>query len=304
MTAIFNNQSVRDLAWAVSSPPLISNSSHYCAWPESEWYRQIFEETLPWLKTLDADPAELDELLASQKDRRLGKYFETLWYFWLSHHQHYDVVENNVQIIIDGETLGEIDFIVFDKTTKKTIHWELAVKFYLGAGNTREMCNWYGPNLRDRLDIKVEHLISRQSVISKDQRVVQWLTSQGIRIDQCTVILKGRLYFPWAAKQAGCLIRTMLPLQCSQELLYGWWFQRCEFDEEFDYRQQFEPLINNGWLEKIPTDTRKDLHTKMDIFKAVSTKEVRLPLHVQLCSARHSWDRAFLVEPGWPRSDS
>ncbi len=53
------------------------------------------------------------------------------------------------------------------------------------------MINWHGPNLRDRLDIKVDHLLHRQSVISRDQRVAQWLKRRDLQIDSCAVILKG-----------------------------------------------------------------------------------------------------------------
>ncbi len=110
----FKHQSVRDLAWAVSSPPLVSKLTDSCLWPESEWFQQLYEQSLPWLLAVDDDPAELDALIAEQKDRRLGKYFETLWLFWLRHNQPYQLIENNLQVIIDGETVGEIDFIVFD----------------------------------------------------------------------------------------------------------------------------------------------------------------------------------------------
>jgi len=197
----FRHQCVRDLAWAIASPPLhsqvVSKAPQHCVWPTSQWYQQLYDESLPWLKKLDSDPSALEALIGKQRDRRLGKYFETLWFYWLKFSPRYEIVENNVQVIIDGETLGEIDFIVFDKITRQTIHWELAVKFYLGHGDTREMKNWHGLNLRDRLDIKVDHLLHKQSMISKDRRVKQWLHRHKIKIDQCAVILKGRLYYPW-----------------------------------------------------------------------------------------------------------
>ena len=292
----FTQQSVRDLAWAISSPPLMSQISQQCIWPQRDWYHQLYIESLPWIKRLDNDPSELDELLANQKDRRLGKYFETLWYFWLCNQSRYDIVENNVQINIGGETLGELDFILFDNKEKKTLHWELAVKFYLGVGDTREMSNWHGPNLRDRLDKKVEHLVSRQSVISQDRRVVEWLAGQGIKIDRCAVILKGRLYFPWSARRAGTPMAAMLPLECSSSLLYSWWFTPAEFDAEFDEQQQFMPLINSGWLERISTKPTNGYYAKMGIFEAVRDGEVRFPLHIQVVSNCFNWDRVYITQ--------
>jgi len=299
----FRHQSVRDLAWAVSSPPLISQTSSSCLWPDGQWYRQMYEETLPWLKSVDDDPAELEQQLDNQKDRRMGKYFETLWYYWLSHHPRYQLIENNLQVIIDGETLGEIDLIVFDRITGRTMHWELAVKFYLGLGDTRELSSWHGPNLRDRLDKKVEHLLSKQSVLSRNPRVADWLKQQGISIDQCSVILKGRLYYPWdsiaSMYPARRSTEMISPTLCAPEHLYSMWLSQSKFDEVFDDKQCFLPLINRGWMERISTQCVRKSYTKNDIFKTVSNDVMRFPLQVQLSNPRHSCDRVFLVADDW-----
>ena len=297
----FKHQSVRDLAWAVASPPLITQPEHGCLWPDSRWYQQAYLQTLPWLNALDDDPAELDNLLAGQKDRRLGKYFETLWYFWLSHHPRYQIIENNLQVIIDGETLGEIDFIVLDKKTKQVLHWEVAIKFYLGVGDTAEMSNWHGPNLRDRLDIKVDHLLHRQSTITNNPRVAEWLAQRGIRIDGCAVILKGRLYYPWHSdvSWSDSSGRTS-PALCSADHLRGWWLNTEQFEQRFDNKQRFMPLINSGWLEKIPTNSVKKFYTKKRIFETLSNKILRLPLHLMLCDLEHTRDRVFLTAKNWP----
>lgn len=299
----YKHQSVRDLAWVVSSPPLILQHAHPCLWPQNKWFQQIAEDSLPWLASVDEDPGELDALIAGQKDRRLGKYYETLWFYWLSHNKRYDIVENNIQIIIDGETLGEIDFVLFDNVTRQTLHWEVAIKFYLGIGDTSEMCHWHGPNLRDRLDIKVQHLRHRQSLISKDQRVSHWLGMQGIHIDQCAVILKGRLYYPWDHLphyvKNGRQITPLMPAEGASGHLFSWWLTQSQFDEAFDKEQRFIPLINKGWLEKIPTPYEGELFSKKTIIETVSNKIMRFPLHVQLCNPHGSWDRAFIVSDNW-----
>lgn len=296
----FVHQSVRDMAWAIASPPLIRPRSSPCLWPNSHWFQKKYQETSAWMQQLDTDPAELNELLTRQKDRRLGKYFETLWFYWLSKHPRYAIVENNVQINIDGETLGEIDFIVFDKKSKKTMHWELAVKFYLAVGDTREMANWHGPNLGDRLDKKVAHLLQHQSIIGREPRVLQWLKSQGIAIDRCAVMLKGRLYYPWSLNQQMVQGKLDLPPECSPDLLYGCWFKQSELAAAFDDGQGYMPLLNQGWLERIPTDFQHEYYTKNKINDNESNNCLRFPLHVQLYKPCHSCDRAFLVDNNWP----
>ena len=300
----YKHQAVRDLAWAVSSPPLILQQSHPCLWPPADWFLQLAKDALPWLASIDEDPVELEALITGQKDRRLGKYFETLWFYWLSHNKRFDIVENNVQIIIDGETLGEIDFVLFDNVTRQTIHWEVAVKFYLGIGDTREMCHWHGPQLRDRLDIKVQHLRQRQSLISKDPRVSRWLSTQGIHIDQCAVILKGRLYYPWACfgqhGQNGRLATALMPAECAPGHLFSGWLTQSQFVEVFDESQLFMPLIDKGWLEKIPTHFEGELFNKKTLVEIISDDAMRFPLHVQLCNPHSSVDRVFIVDDDWP----
>lgn len=299
----FKHQSVRDLAWAISSPPLIAPVLPGCIWPRSKWYRQIYDESLPWLYLVDNDPSTLEALLNEQKDRRLGKYFETLWLYWLQHNDRYQLVEKNLQVVIDGQTLGEIDFIVFDNKTRQMLHWEVAVKFYLGVADTRIMSNWYGPNCRDRLDIKVEHLIKRQSMISQDEKVRQWLKQQGIHIDHCAVILKGRLYYPWQLKSVG-IDAASSPSHGAANHEYGWWLRPDQFEQEFDQPSCFRPLINQGWLEKIPTYADDMICSKDAIIETVSNKKYRLPLHLQLCNSRYDWDRVFLVGASWPEKNT
>ena len=308
----FKHQSVRDLAWVVLSPPLVSSASQSCHWPNADWYQRAYKESSSWLGELDMDPSELEALLDSQNDRRLGKYFETLWFYWFSKNPRYEVIENNLQIIIDGETLGEMDFIVLDKVTDKLVHWEVAVKFYLGLGDTREMCNWHGPNYRDRLDLKVNHLRQRQSMLSKDRRVEKWLQQKGLFIDQCAVILKGRLYYPWgdvpekvvlaaAQLKTGDLPRGLKsPVHSAPNHLFSWWFKESEFADVFGNKQRFAPLVKQGWMENISTLLTDEFFTKSDIFKTVSDNELRLPLQVQVRNPYHSKDRVFIVSDRWP----
>lgn len=327
----FKNQAVRDLAWAISTPPLLTSTLHHCSWPTSGWYQGLYQETLPWFKKLDQDCSSLDALISEQKDRRLGKYFETLWFYWLSHHPRYEIVEHNLQIIIDGETLGEIDFILFDKKTRKMLHWEVAVKFYLGVDDPRQMNNWHGPNLIDRLDIKFNHLLNKQSMISQDKRVAEWLQKKDLVIDQCAVILKGRLYYQWAQLEklqlemlqlkllppkllkpentkdttTEDIIKLYSPEQSCADHLHSKWLRKSEFDERFDNRSdqqtRFLPLINNGWMEGLPTAGIIETYSRAEIYKALSNKKLRLPLHLRLYQRGKAAERLFLVGESWPK---
>ena len=309
----FNNQSVRDLAWAVSSAPLIrqpliGHDGSECMWPDSHWFQSLYAQSIGLFEKADASPGELDELLAAQKDRRLGKYFETLWYYFFAHHPGYEILANNLQIIIDGRTLGEFDFIVLDRASGKTVHVEVAVKFFLatgdpGRGETRDMANWYGPNLRDRLDQKVDHLIQRQVRLASQPEVNGYLSKRGICIDGCMVFLKGRLFYPWQLKSHEAQLMDYAPLQCAEDHPYSWWLSCDQLDEVCDDEQCITPLISRGWMERIPTPSVKKSMTKSALFETVSNKNVRLPLLVQSCNPCHSWDRSFLTANDWPAEE-
>lgn len=298
----FKNSCVRDLAWAIASPPLVQVPGHDCQWLHADDYLQMYRQTRPWLEQLDRDPSALQALMAAQKDRRLGKHFETLWYFWLVHHPHYDVLANNLQVVIDGETLGELDFIVRDKRNGEIIHIELAVKFYLGLGDTRQMASWHGPGLKDRLDRKVEHLCEKQTRITHDQRVRQWLAAQGLVIDRCAVILKGRLYYPAGQLDPAHALDTSSvnsPLNAATGHLSAWWFRRAELDRFFTDMDVFWPLLNEGWLQRKPTSQLTKKLVKSDFFSPEFAENYRFPLHVQVCNPHFDCDIAFITGDSW-----
>lgn len=141
----FRHQIVRDLAWAIASPPLMILDDPGCRWYDDQWYQYQYSVSVPWLKALDRQPEQLQQRVDSLRDRRMGKYFETLWAFWLEQETRYEVIQQNLPLRGDGDTLGELDFLLLDKTTGKYLHWEMAVKFYLGVGDTRSQASWDGP---------------------------------------------------------------------------------------------------------------------------------------------------------------
>jgi hypothetical protein len=135
-TLSFKNQHVRDLAWALSSPALMHASGTPCKWYDDGWYRQVYRESADWLCGLEQSPAALADIIRQDKDRRLGRYFELLWAFWFEHSDRFDIIGQNIQIEHEGRTAGELDLVVHEHATGKNIHIELAVKFYLGLGDT------------------------------------------------------------------------------------------------------------------------------------------------------------------------
>jgi len=129
----FKNREVRDLAWTIVSPPLVSGDLNDTHWWCFEDCLTEFNDCLSELKALDKHPDPLIQHLSTLKNQRLGSIFEGYVGYWLKISPNYREIKQNIQIIEDNHTYGEIDFLIEDLHTHETIHLEVAVKFYLGS---------------------------------------------------------------------------------------------------------------------------------------------------------------------------
>ncbi len=95
---------------------------------------------------------------------RLGHLAEKIVSELIKSSTNYKVLYENVQVIEDKKTIGEIDFIIEEINTKQLIHMELAYKFYLFDPNhsSEPINNWIGPNRNDSLKEKLEKLKRKQ----------------------------------------------------------------------------------------------------------------------------------------------
>ena len=77
---------------------------------------------------------------------------------------NYEVLYENIQLIENKQTIGEIDFILSNQSTKELIHLELAYKFYLydPSVSSEIINNWIGPNRNDTLKEKLDKVKNKQ----------------------------------------------------------------------------------------------------------------------------------------------
>ncbi|MCL9773225.1 DUF1853 family protein [Vibrio sp. S4B1] len=92
---------------------------------------------------------------------RLGFLYQELCRRHFEQHPDYDVVAEEIQLQQDKKTLGAIDFLISNKRQSTLEHWEVAIKFYLLKDN-----RWYGPNAKDRLDMKLSRMLDHQLLMS------------------------------------------------------------------------------------------------------------------------------------------
>jgi hypothetical protein len=187
----FKHRCVQDLAWTIQSPAIISGIYNNSHWLSSSWWQNEYQACLPGLLALDHDPTPLKRTLSQLKTKRLGERFECFVEHWLSLSPNYQCLTKNLALRMNKQTLGEVDFIIQEIATGKIIHLEVAIKFYLGIDDLNLTRNWHGPNRKDRLDIKLNNLISHQTQLSK-----KYPDLIPYPIDESWCMIKGRMFYP------------------------------------------------------------------------------------------------------------
>lgn len=240
---MFKHRLVRDLAWVISSPPLISGKFNNTHWWSSRDCTKEYQDCLPALKALDKNPDPLITHINNIKARGLGHRFEALVSFWFKLSPNFILLESNIQVIIKGVTFGEIDFIIQDTYTKKIIHLEVSVKFYLGSPPFHDAFYWYGTNTKDQLGKKTQHLKEKQTQLATTHK--EFLRNRGFEITAKHCLLKGRLFYP--------LKVNIAPNDADSDHLRGRWVQH----QVKPNNELYYPLDKSNWLAKLEHD---DIH--------------------------------------------
>jgi hypothetical protein len=175
--------------------------------------------TLDWLLALDADPGELQRDLEAARVTRLGRYAECLLAWFLQHGPTARLIAANVPLRRAGLTLGECDFLVQTQAGRR-LHWELAVKCYLHAGDGRaQLADYVGPNLQDRFDLKLAHVLDHQLPLSAR---VEFATLGHVGPWEQQMFIKGWLFYPHGEA-------TSDPAEIDPAHARGWWATRTDW---------------------------------------------------------------------------
>ncbi len=151
----FHDPAVRDLAWLLFSPDLLSASRAGAP--------------LARPAALDRDPAVFHAQVHKPSLTRLGFYAEALLEYFLAHGPHARLILANVPLRTAGRTLSEVDFLL-ENVRGERLHWELAVKFYLHIGEgdgAATLAHYVGPNLQDRFDLKHARLVENSVGVAR-----------------------------------------------------------------------------------------------------------------------------------------
>ncbi len=284
------NPHVRDLAWAGFGPTLLKTADIQGAglrW-SSDW------ETL--LADLDRKPEPLLQFLGDTLSGRLGIYYERLWHYLLERDPDVEVIARNLPVREARQTLGEFDCIYYCHRRRRHVHLELAVKLYLAVPATGY---WLGPGGKDRLDLKLDHLLRKQIQLGQQPAAQQTLAAHGIGELTTAIDLKGYLFNASSA--------LPLPAGYNPEVAMESWYTLEEFGAL--------PPLPGDWLgwKMLPRKHWLAPHRHGGNAAAngeVSERTIRLhfeltgrPLLIAACDEiGEERRRCFITPPGWPES--
>jgi len=133
---------------------------------------------------------------------RLGHLAERIVSELIKSSLNFQVLYENIQIVEDKKTIGEIDFIIQNRNTNQIIHVELAYKFYLFDPNftSKPINNWIGPNRNDSLIEKLEKLKTKQFPLLYHNAAKQQFNNIELNKVSQALCLLVSLYIPFEYK--------------------------------------------------------------------------------------------------------
>ncbi|MAC34580.1 MAG: hypothetical protein CME38_13400 [Haliea sp.] len=295
---------LRHLKWLCTAPSLLVPPEH--ADGQSALLHDLpLAHWLPadWPERLAAIAGRADRLvtLEAAARRRLGHYFEALYACLLQDLLGWDVIARNLPVREGGRTLGELDFLVRNPRTGQVEHHEIAIKFYLGCRAAGDgAARWYGPNSRDRLDLKAGRLLGHQARLSELPATRSTLARLGLPLPDCArVWMPGYLFYPREQRLAP-------PADVAANHLRGYWARAASMAP--DEMVNAVPLEKPHWIGPWQQAEAPDSALAVGLAERIAAGGVpRLFVRLRQSPERGDWrevERFFLVPERWPQQAS
>jgi hypothetical protein len=208
---------------------------------------EIVEVHKSFLLELDNSPTKFEAYLCKKPTRRLGIYAERLMAYFFEFSPHINLLTHGFQVIRDGETIGEIDFIIEWKG--ELYHIELAVKYYLGVDDLSEFKNWIGPSGNDNLALKLNKALNHQLMLAKEKEVIRLVNGRSI---SSYLFLKGKFFANVANEE--------LPTWFNMQASHGNYVRLSAAHELFE-RSKKKHLLRPNWMSDLVGVQQKNLHS-------------------------------------------
>lgn len=256
--------------WAINSPALAD-------FGDKTWRPSPVHDSE--IKTV-----EVQRLCARMQSNRVGRYFEDLVSFYLTQIRGFELVAERKQLIHEGRTLGELDFL-FRDSNGSLVHLETAVKFYLRLkSGTINHSQLIGPDPSDTFERKIDHMLGHQLSLGK---------SVNERIDRSLAVMKGRIYDHVKATSKTAGISHL-----AANHLRGVWLHASEWDADlFPNMLGVHLLSKPNWLAPVLSGPSITLDAFDGILQNHFGQSTR-PIHG--CFDQDSSLVFFVVADRWP----
>lgn len=306
MSVDIKNQFVRDLIWVISSPPLFEHLSEFplVNFFTNDFFKSEFDENNQQLYLLDKNTELLTDHILMGNNKLLGKYFESLVEFWLLHSKRCELLSKGMQVDVNGETIGEFDFILRDRFLNKFIHLEAAGKFYLSLKNSDSWETFIGPNPNDNLKKKMLKLLNDQINLGKTENGKARLNELGITEFETAIMIKGYFFYHIDNFLTNNFHIPLFALQAHNK---GWWTRFGEIENLQNIKvDKWLVLKRQNWISKSITENMNevfDLNSLLDFLKSYFEFN-HYPLLIASMEKQDNYfvetSRGFVVSDLWP----
>ncbi|WP_019605125.1 DUF1853 family protein [Teredinibacter turnerae] len=295
---ISNRYTELPCAWALQSPNLMQSTlggyRDFCSKYPLEIQALGAQANVP---TTTDHPARVP--LGIYFEQQLAKAFNQA-------PEHWRICLRNYPIYAGKRTMGELDFLL-EAADKTLLHVEAAIKFYLltpTATSPAAWSNWVGPNAADRLDIKLERMLSHQLPMAAS--VAAELNEAAAREPgadiQSLYLMKGVFFSHWQTA-------PKRPAKAYAGATTGEWMYESEFWRELARGERlWRPLSKLEWLAAtkpgwlIEPDTMLD-HNRIASFLTQAERAFpRLFLSVTHKTRADSAQLTMVVNDHWPET--
>ncbi|APQ18924.1 hypothetical protein A9200_05215 [Maribacter hydrothermalis] len=189
------------------------------------------------------DLNEISPIAIPQK-LRLGHQMEYVCKQLLDASDEYQVLLHNRPIREGKQTIGEIDFILKEATTKQLIHVELTYKFYLiDTAIENPIHQLVGPNRSDAFYKKLEKIKNNQfsllhTNIGRSALLAEEIDTTNIKQEVC---YKAQLFQPY---KTASLDISPINSHCN----VGYWLRMAEFNSPEFMNHKFYIPTKSEWV--------------------------------------------------------
>ncbi|WP_027966945.1 DUF1853 family protein [Halomonas halocynthiae] len=301
---------VRDLAWLLEAPDLLT-LEHAKRPSLAELGLAEPDVRQRFLAQLENSPEQLSTTFGDTSQQKLGLYHESLWQLLLSSAPGTRLLANNLPIIDNRRTLGELDLLYSCRDTGLPIHLEVTVKYYLGLplgpGAANSHSRWIGPDGKDSLARKSTRLHQHQLPIAHTRQAREAITQH---LGMCPpgqlsqrLATPGVLFYPLEGN-------LPTPQHVNLQHLKGRWLHWQHWQ---DLIATLPTGMRGAWLQKPywlapppPHQLAPLAQLKHQLTHHFNNKATPVQLALRYPNGYpggipHNWLRVFIVNDTWPQ---